>query len=89
MEERVQVLDSYRKKLRELRELEARLKSNRADVTDLVKEFNTTEDNLKSLQSIGQIIGEVLKQLDESRFIVKVRVTWHMVCFSTPVSFVQ
>jgi 26S proteasome regulatory subunit T4 len=72
-DDRVQVLDGYRKKMRELRELEARLKSNREGVTDLVKEFNTTEDNLKSLQSIGQIIGEVLKQLDESRFIVKVR----------------
>ncbi len=71
-DDRVQVLDGYRKKLRELRELEARLKSNRESVTDLVKEFNTTEDNLKSLQSIGQIIGEVLKQLDDSRFIVKV-----------------
>ena len=71
-DDRVQVLDGYRKKLRELRELESRLKSNRESVTDLVKEFNTTEDNLKSLQSIGQIIGEVLKQLDDSRFIVKV-----------------
>ena len=71
-EDRVQVLDGYRKKLLELRELEARLKSNRESVTDLVTEFNTTEDNLKSLQCIGQIIGEVLKQLDDSRFIVKV-----------------
>lgn len=70
-EERLAVLDTYRKKLRELRELEARLKSNRESVAGLVKEFNETEDNLKALQSIGQIIGEVLKQLDDSRFIVK------------------
>jgi len=70
-EERLAVLDTYRKKLRELRELESRLKSNRESVADLVKEFNETEDNLKALQSIGQIIGEVLKQLDDSRFIVK------------------
>merc|ERR1712000_472079 len=32
---------------------------------------NKTEDNIKALQSVGQIIGEVLKQLDEERFIVK------------------
>lgn len=70
-EERLQVLDDYRKKMRELRELEARLKSNRTSVTDLVKEFNETEDALKALQSIGQIIGEVLKQIDDNRFIVK------------------
>jgi 26S proteasome regulatory subunit T4 len=71
-EERLAVLDEYRKKMRELRELEARLKSNRVAVTDLVKEFNDTEDALKALQSLGQIIGEVLKQLDDTRFIVKV-----------------
>ncbi|KAG6499954.1 hypothetical protein ZIOFF_039768 [Zingiber officinale] len=35
------------------------------------KEFNKTEDDLKSLQSVGQIIGEVLRPLDKERFIVK------------------
>jgi len=30
-----------------------------------------TEEDLKALQSVGQIIGEVLRQLDEERFIVK------------------
>jgi len=33
----------------------------------LKKKFNKTEDDLKALQSVGQIIGEVLKQLDEER----------------------
>jgi ATP-dependent 26S proteasome regulatory subunit len=27
--------------------------------------------NLQALQSVGQVIGEVLRQLDEDRFIVK------------------
>jgi 26S proteasome regulatory subunit T4 len=40
-------------------------------IRDLEKQFNKTEDDMKALQSIGQIIGEVLKQLDEERFIVK------------------
>ena len=71
-EDRLAALDAYRKKLRELRELEARLKSNRASVQDLVAEYNKTEEDLRALQMIGQIIGEVLKQLDENRFIVKV-----------------
>ena len=31
------------------------------------KEFNKTEDDLKSLQSVGQIIGEVLRPLDKER----------------------
>jgi ribosomal protein S17 len=52
-EERLVVLEQYRKKLRELREFEAKLKANRAGVADLVKEFNETEDNLKALQVIS------------------------------------
>lgn len=31
------------------------------------KEFGKTEDDLKSLQSVGQIIGEVLRPLDNER----------------------
>jgi 26S proteasome regulatory subunit T4 len=31
------------------------------------KEFDKTEDDLKALQSVGQIIGEVLRQLDSER----------------------
>lgn len=53
-----------------------RLKNSRESVKDLVKEFDDTENALKALQSIGQIIGEVLKQLDDTRFIVKVCVVW-------------
>jgi len=31
------------------------------------RDYDKTEDDLKALQSVGQIIGEVLKQLDEER----------------------
>ena len=37
----------------------------------LKKHYDKTEDDLKALQSVGQIVGEVLRQLDEERFIVK------------------
>ena len=30
-------------------------------------DYDETEDHLKALQSVGQIIGEVLRQLDEER----------------------
>lgn len=69
--EREQVLEEYRKKIREHREVEARLKRLREDVKGLVARFQKTEDDLAALQSVGQIIGDVLKRLDESRFIVK------------------
>ncbi|KAG6869196.1 26S proteasome subunit rpt4 [Termitomyces sp. T159_Od127] len=38
---------------------------------DLEKEYAKTEDDIKAVQSVGQIIGEVMKQLDDERFIVK------------------
>ena len=39
----------------------------RDKLKDLKKEYDKTEDDLKALQSVGQIIGEVLRQLDEER----------------------
>ncbi len=34
------------------------------------KDYDKTEDHLKALQSIGQIIGEVLKRLDDEKCII-------------------
>ncbi|GAB9466473.1 26S protease regulatory subunit 10b [Globisporangium polare] len=70
-EERAQVLSAYKAKVREHREMESRVKNMRENVKALVREYNKTEDDLKALQSVGQIIGEVLRQLDDDRFIVK------------------
>ena len=66
-EERQHALSSFKAKLLESREWEAKLKALRLDIKGLQKEFDHTEDNIKALQSVGQIIGEVLKQLDEER----------------------
>jgi len=34
---------------------------------DLEKAYEKTEDDIKAVQSVGQIIGEVMKQLDTDR----------------------
>ncbi|KAF0466036.1 26S protease regulatory subunit 10B [Gigaspora rosea] len=68
---RAKALQDYRKKLLEHREFEAKLKEIRLELRDLEKVYDKTEEDIKALQSVGQIIGEVLKQLDEERFIVK------------------
>ena len=40
----------------------------REDLRDFTKDFDKSEDDLKSLQSgVGQIIGEVLRQLTEDK----------------------
>jgi hypothetical protein len=39
----------------------------REDLNVLDRKFEKSEDDLKAIQNVGQIIGEVLKQLDEDR----------------------
>ena len=39
----------------------------RFSLKDLEKEYAKTEDNIKAVQSVGQVIGEVMKQLDDER----------------------
>lgn len=66
-QERDHALQALRAKLIESREWESKLKALRLEIKGLEKDFNQTEENIKALQSVGQIIGEVLKQLDEER----------------------
>jgi len=68
---RESALKAYVAKVQEHRKLESTLKKLRLSVNDQNKGFTKTEDDLKALQSVGQIIGEVLRQLDADRFIVK------------------
>ncbi|KAI8927402.1 P-loop containing nucleoside triphosphate hydrolase protein [Entophlyctis helioformis] len=68
---RAKALADYRKKLLEHRELEAKVKEQRLGLRALEKTFDKKENDIKALQSVGQIIGEVLRQLDADKFIVK------------------
>ena len=65
--EREKALEDYKNKLLESREWEAKLKALRLEIKGLQHDYDVSEDNIKALQSVGQIIGEVLKQLDEER----------------------
>jgi len=47
------------------------VKQLRLGLRDLEKQYDKTENDMKALQSVGQIVAEVLKQLDDERFIVK------------------
>lgn len=39
----------------------------REQLKDLTKQYDKSENDLKALQSVGQIVGEVLKQLTEEK----------------------
>ncbi|KLO11046.1 ATPase [Schizopora paradoxa] len=64
-------LIAYRNKMRQHEGDAETLKNLRFALKDLQHDFEKTEEDIKAVQSVGQIIGEVLKQLDDERFIVK------------------
>jgi ATP-dependent 26S proteasome regulatory subunit len=75
--EREKALEDYKNKLLESREWEAKLKALRLEIKGLQRDFDVSEENIKALQSVGQIIGEVLKQLDEERCKISHRCHQH------------
>ncbi|KAH7890775.1 P-loop containing nucleoside triphosphate hydrolase protein [Phlebopus sp. FC_14] len=68
---RKDALKSYREKMRTHDNISQSLKNLRFSLKDLERDFAQTENDIKAVQSVGQIIGEVMKQLDDERFIVK------------------
>lgn len=70
-QQRERHLNEFRQKILEHRRLETKLKELREQERGLGKQYNKSEDDIKALQSIGQVIGEVLRRLDDERFIVK------------------
>ncbi|KAH8239254.1 hypothetical protein KR032_002365 [Drosophila birchii] len=70
-DERVKALTAYRTKLLEHREIEGRLKALRDKHKVINAVYEKSEEDLKALQSVGQMLGEILKQLTPDNFIVK------------------
>lgn len=64
-------LTQFKKKLMEHRRFSDQLKARRQNIRDLEVEFDKTENDIKALQSIGQLIGEVMKELSTEKYIVK------------------
>lgn len=69
--QREQTLRSYVQKIKEHHDLTQKVKNLRDQNRSISKEFEKSEDDLKALQSVGQIIGEVLKKLSDEKYIVK------------------
>ncbi|WFD40240.1 26S proteasome subunit rpt4 [Malassezia japonica] len=69
--ERTAALEAYQKAVRQHEERSEGLQKLRQGIRDLEGDYDKTEDDIKALQSVGQIIGEVLRKLDEERYIVK------------------
>ncbi|KAH9456934.1 hypothetical protein Pst134EA_020842 [Puccinia striiformis f. sp. tritici] len=68
---KTQALEAYKKKLKDHERCAESLKRLRFSLRTLEQDYDKSEEDIKALQSVGQIIGEVLKALDDERFIVK------------------
>jgi len=64
-------LSVYRVALLANKREQAAVDALNAKLKELRVKYDKSEDDLKALQSVGQMIGEVLRQLDDERFIVK------------------
>jgi 26S proteasome regulatory subunit T4 len=69
--EKEAALKAYRQKILEHKNLSAQVRRDREKANELARDLDKSEDDLKALQSVGQIIGEVLRLLTEEKFIVK------------------
>lgn len=66
---RADALKAYVAKVHEHRKFESGLKKIRDQIKAKQGEFDKSEDHIKALQSVGQIIGEVLTKLDEESIV--------------------
>lgn len=78
-DKKAEAIEEYKRKLLQHKEVDSKVRSLREDVKKAKVEYDKTEDDLKALQSVGQIIGEVLRQLDEERC----KSISHIVCCET------
>lgn len=69
--DRDSVIQEYMTLVTRHSEEKAKTQKLRDEARELEKQFDKTEHHLKALQSCGQIIGEVLKQLSPEKYIVK------------------
>ena len=58
-------------KMRERKAVQTHLLKLRDEKKNLQNEFQKSEDRMKALLSIGHLIGEVLRQVDDEKYIVK------------------
>jgi len=71
MDERNELIRQYGLKKQEHQEVQKKVSESKDDVEKARQEYAKTEDHLKAIQNAGMIIGEVLKQVEDEKFIVK------------------
>lgn len=68
---RMKALDEYKRIVKDYADKEKKVKELRMAIKEMEAQYEKSENDIKALQSVGQIIGEVMKQIDEDKFIIK------------------
>jgi len=71
MNDRETAINKFRTAVLQHKDIESKRKQAKQQEKEALQEYDRTEDQIKALQSVGQMVGEILRQLDEERFIVK------------------
>lgn len=66
------MIEKYIKVLQTHDKQEEELKNIRLKKMEKMTEHNKTEDQLKAIQSVGMLIGEILNKQSDQKFLVKV-----------------
>jgi 26S proteasome regulatory subunit T4 len=61
----------YEKRLRENKDMENKRNETKKEFVQLRDEADKTDEYLKTIQNTGQLIGEILKKIDEDKYICK------------------
>ena len=61
------LLIQYEQKLKDNREMETRLQATRIEHNALRDDADKSDDHLRIIQNTGQLIGEILKQIDNEK----------------------
>lgn len=69
--ERSTLISEYKQVYVQHEAINARLKKIRLEINSMEKEIDRYEENIKSVQNSGQVVGEVLKRLDDDHIIIK------------------
>ena len=64
-------LKVYEQRLKENKEMEAKMEEIRKEHKELEKKADRSDDHVKMIQNTGQYIGEILKNLPDEKYIVK------------------
>jgi ATP-dependent 26S proteasome regulatory subunit len=62
-----ELVNLYLNRLKENKDLESKLKTLRVESSNMSKQVDKLEENLKAIQNTGQLIGEILKKIDSEK----------------------